>query len=75
MTNAERIQKETSSNGWEVASESPASGDVPSFSAFLREQRNRQLQWAFWLSIPPPLLGYFLLFIVAPWVHRGFKPS
>jgi hypothetical protein len=31
--------------------------------------------WAAGLSLLPPLLGYSILFVVFPWVYRGFRPE
>jgi len=37
------------------------------------EEARRKWTWALLLSVVPPLMFYFVLFYVAPWIHRGFS--
>jgi hypothetical protein len=42
------------------------------------EERHRSIvrwSWVTGIAIVPSALGYVLLFYVAPWVYRGFRPG
>jgi hypothetical protein len=40
-----------------------------------RRETTRKWTWALLLSIIPPLVLYFALFYVAPWIYSGFSPA
>jgi len=46
---------------------------------YARQQNQRSYivrwSWVAGLSIIPPLLTYFLLFYITPWIYRGFAPT
>lgn len=46
--------------------------------AAVEEERHRGIvrwAWVIGLAFVPSALGYALLFYVAPWVYRGFRPE
>lgn len=49
---------------WIVASETP----LPSMYLQFWETRSS-------IALLPPTVGYLLLFVVVPWVYRGFRPG
>jgi hypothetical protein len=49
--------------GWQVESEAPTTG------AILRHWGKRSA-----LAVLAPAAGYLFLFMVIPWIYRGFKP-
>jgi hypothetical protein len=64
----------------------PTKSDGPDFvspekflhDAALQEERHRSIirwSWVTGLAIVPSALGYVLLFYVAPWIYRGFRPG
>ena len=40
----------------------------------LPDPRIETWSWALGLAFVPPLVGYAFMFIVTPWVYRGFRP-
>ena len=55
----------------------PATPEEVSFSDLksIRDYRIEVWLWATGLAFIPPLIGYAFLFLVAPWVYRGFHPA
>ena len=35
----------------------------------------RRWVWSGWLGVGVPVAGYILLFLVAPWIYSGFRPT
>ena len=69
-----------------VTAPSPTKTNGPQFvspekflrDAALQEERHRSIvrwSWVTGIAIVPSALGYVLLFYVAPWVYRGFRPG
>jgi len=74
-------------NGWSFVNETPTvspedflNGKTARLSdiddaATQRMIMHQRWAWASGISTVPPLVLYFLLFYVAPWIYRGFRPN
>lgn len=72
-------------NGWSVVSETPIVSPEQFFgkarlsdideAETQRMMLHQRIGWAFGVSVIPTLAVYLTLFLVAPWVYRGFRPS
>ena len=52
----------------------PTDSFIPDEPSFAENSRIGKSLWLLGLLFGPPLVGYFGLFILFPWLYRGFKP-